>query len=52
MLKDVVTEEQRITKLLEASGKMTLVDKLLEKYRREKKKMLIFSQFTYMLVLL
>ena len=31
---------------------MTLVDKLLAKFRKEKKKMLIFSQFTYMLTLL
>lgn len=31
---------------------MTLVDKLLAKYRKENKKMLIFSQFTYMLSLL
>lgn len=31
---------------------MTLVNKLLDKYRAEEKKVLIFSQFTYMLGLL
>lgn len=31
---------------------MTLVNKLLDKYRAEEKKLLIFSQFTYMLQLL
>ncbi|CAD8164733.1 unnamed protein product [Paramecium pentaurelia] len=41
-----------INKLVESSGKMILLDKLLNKFRGEGKKMLIFSQFTMMLQLL
>ncbi len=37
---------------MDSSGKMMLVRKLLEKFKREGKKVLIFSQFTYMLQLL
>lgn len=47
-----VTYDEKILKLIESSGKMILLDKLLEKFRNEKKKVLIFSQFTYMLVLM
>ncbi|CAD8066277.1 unnamed protein product [Paramecium sonneborni] len=41
-----------INKLVESSGKMILLDKLLNKFRNEGKKMLIFSQFTMMLSIL
>ncbi|KAM3144240.1 hypothetical protein pb186bvf_003702 [Paramecium bursaria] len=41
-----------IVKLIESSGKMILLDKLLNKFRGEGKKMLIFSQFTMMLSIL
>ena len=38
--------------MVESSGKMILLDKLLPKLKRESKKCLIFSQFTYILTLL
>jgi len=38
--------------LIESSGKMILLDKLLVKFKQENKKVLIFSQFTYMLCLI
>ncbi|CAD8205649.1 unnamed protein product [Paramecium pentaurelia] len=43
-------EYQKI--LIEYSGKMVLLDKMLKKFLKEDKKMLIFSQFTNMLALL
>ena len=46
------TEEEKIRKMIDMSGKMILLDKLLPKMKSENKKLLIFSQFTYMLVLL
>lgn len=52
LMKECHSEEERINKILDSSGKMTLVNKLLDKYRAEDKKVLIFSQFTYMLALL
>ncbi|KAG6574650.1 Chromodomain-helicase-DNA-binding protein 7 [Phytophthora cinnamomi] len=43
-------DEQLRTKILiQASGKTVLLDKLLTKFRQEKKKVLIFSQFKIML---
>ena len=50
--KDCFTSDQRYTKIVESSGKMILLEKLLEKMRSENKKVLIFSQFTHMLVIL
>lgn len=50
--RNIKTNEEKITKLIDASGKMILLDKLLPKMKGENKKVLIFSQFTYMLVLL
>ena len=44
--------QERFHKLLEASGKMMLLDKLLVKLIREGNRVLIFSQFTKMLDLL
>lgn len=41
-----------IEKLIESSGKMILLDKLLNKFRSEGRKILIFSQFTMMLQIL
>ena len=46
------TLEDKIQKMIEMSGKMILLDKLLPKMKLENKKVLIFSQFTYMLVLI
>lgn len=42
-------EQQRTKILIQASGKTVLLDKLLTKFRAEKKKVLIFSQFKIML---
>ena len=47
-----VTEDQRMQKMVEASGKMVLLDKLLPMLREQNKKALIFSQFTQMLNLI
>lgn len=38
-------EEEKIKMILQASGKMTLVNKLLDKFKSEGKKVLIFTQF-------
>ena len=43
---------ERIDKIINSSGKMVLVKKLLEKFKKEGKKVLIFSQFTHMLQLI
>ncbi len=51
MTKDL-TDEERYEKLINCSGKMILLDKIVKKFLKLKKKMLIFSQFTYVLVLL
>ncbi|CEG37115.1 snf2 family nterminal domain containing protein [Plasmopara halstedii] len=42
-------EQTRMKILTQASGKTVLLDKLLTKFRQEKKKVLIFSQFKIML---
>ena len=47
-----VSESEYMRMLVEASGKMILLDKMLVKFAREGKKTLIFSQFTQMLALL
>lgn len=52
LLKDCETYNDRIEKVVNASGKMVLVSKLLEKCKKEGKKVLIFSQFTHMLQLI
>lgn len=45
-------KDERFKKLIDTSGKMILLDKLVMKYKQEGKKILIFSQFVYVLVLL
>lgn len=47
-----MTYNDRIEKIINASGKMVLVSKLLEKCKKEGNKVLIFSQFTHMLQLI
>ena len=37
-----------MAKLLETSGKLTLLDKFIDKYKVENHKMLVFSQFVEM----
>jgi len=46
------TRQEAVDRLVRASGKMVLVDKLLAKLKREGRKALIFSQFVRMLDLL
>ena len=52
LTKECVYNEEKMQKLVESSGKMILLDKLLPKMKNEGKKVLIFSQFTQMLSLL
>ena len=52
MLENIVGEDNRMTRMIESSGKMVLIDKLLPKLKTDGKKVLIFSQFTQMLDLL
>ena len=52
MTKDCLNEAEYIEKLVSSSGKMILIDKLLAKIMSENGKVLIFSQFTYMLILI
>ena len=47
--KDCVDDTQYFDKLLESSGKLVLLDKFIEKFKKEKSKILIFSQFKQML---
>jgi chromodomain-helicase-DNA-binding protein 7 len=49
---DVVSDVDRMARLIECSGKMVLLDKLLPKLKEDGKKVLIFSQFTQMLNIL
>lgn len=41
-----------IDELIKASGKLQVLDKMLERFFKEKKQVLIFSQFVIMLELL
>lgn len=50
--KDCQTQAQYVEKLINCSGKMILLDKLVEKIVKEDSKVLIFSQFTNMLLLI
>jgi len=52
LTKECIYHEEKMNKLVESSGKMILLDKLLPKVKSEGKKVLIFSQFTQMLALL
>ena len=47
-----MTEDEKLKKMIESSGKMVLLDKLLPKLKTQGKKVLIFSQFTQMLDIL
>ena len=49
LIADCVNYEKYFEKLLSSSGKMILLDKMVQKYKLENKKILIFSQFTEML---
>ncbi len=40
------TEEDRMKTVVDCSGKLVLLDKLLPKLKNDNKKVLIFSQFT------
>lgn len=51
-LSSSLTEEEKLKKMIDSSGKMVLLDKLLPKLKSQGKKVLIFSQFTQMLNLL
>mmetsp|Transcript_39793 Transcript_39793/g.35505 ORF Transcript_39793/g.35505 Transcript_39793/m.35505 type:complete len:144 (+) Transcript_39793:1054-1485(+) len=52
LLNDCFTPEEKHRKMVESSGKLILLDKLLPKMKNEGKKVLIFSQFTQMLAIL
>lgn len=52
VLEEGLTNEEYFRKMLAFSAKMIVLDKLLTKYRKENKKMLVFSQFTEMLKLI
>lgn len=49
LIVDCVNYEKYYEKLLSSSGKIILLDKMVQKYKKENKKILIFSQFTEML---
>jgi SNF2 family DNA or RNA helicase len=49
---EVYTQNDYVQKMLDYSSKMIVLDKLITKYKKEHKKMLIFSQFTEMLKLI
>lgn len=52
LTKECTTDAQYIDRLVSCSGKMIFVHKALDKFRKENKKVLIFSQFTNILSLL
>jgi len=52
MVEEGTSEAGRMARMVESSGKMVLIDKLLPKLKADGKKVLIFSQFTQMLDLL
>ena len=52
LTKECRTQAEYINKLISCSGKMILLDKLVEKIIKEDSKVLIFSQFTNMLLLI
>ena len=49
LTKNCRTEEDIYNRLLESSGKLMLLDKFIEKFKKENHKILIFSQFKRML---
>lgn len=50
--KDCKSDEQFLAKMMEGSGKLVLLDKFIEKYKKENHKMLVFSQFKDMIELI
>lgn len=52
LTKECQTQDEYVQKLINSSGKMILLDKLIEKIVKEGSKVLIFSQFTNMLLLI
>ena len=52
LTKECFNQDERFKKMVDSSGKMILLNKLLPKLKTEGKKVLIFSQFTQMLALL
>jgi len=40
---NATSEEDRYKKLIECSGKMILLDKIIKKFKTEEKKVLVFS---------
>lgn len=52
LLQDVQSSEEYFEKLKTSSCKLLCLDKLVKKFRAEKKKILIFSQFTEMLCII
>lgn len=52
LTKECQTQIQYLEKLINCSGKMILLDKLVEKIVKEDSKVLVFSQFTNMLLLI
>ncbi|OQR90058.1 chromodomain protein [Achlya hypogyna] len=51
-LAHVTTEYERSRLMIQASGKLVLLEKMLAKFRAERKKVLVFSQFKIMLDIL
>ena len=49
LLDGVITNNDYYQKILNCSGKMIFLDKMITKFQKENKKILIFSQFTEML---
>jgi chromodomain-helicase-DNA-binding protein 7 len=52
LVKDCKDELAIYDKILQSSGKLLLLDKFIEKFKKENHKMLIFSQFKKMLDIL
>lgn len=48
----LISDEEKTKRMIESSGKMVLLDKLLPRLKDQGKKVLIFSQFTQMLNLI
>ncbi|CAI2362631.1 unnamed protein product [Moneuplotes crassus] len=52
LTENIQSYDEELQKLKDASGKLILVDKFIEKYRKQNHKILIFSQFTSCLEIL
>ena len=49
ILREAITDEQYYQKIIDSSGKLILLNKFIDKFKQEKSKILIFSQFKKML---